>query len=444
MNTAMNLPELIKVDNDKCVNCHLCIGVCPVKYCNDASNTTNGIVVNPNLCIGCGACIKACTHEARYYVDDTARFMEDLKRGEKIAALVAPAVEMNFPHQLKNLLGWLKSVGVKMNFDVSFGAEITTYQYLKAVEAGVKTPIIAQPCPSVVSYIEIYKPNLIEHLAPTGSPTMDMAAWIHHYHPGMKLAFISPCAAKTREFNDPNTKGRVSYNVTIASLKNYFKQNKINLNDIKETEFDGPMEAERGLLYSQPGGLYETFKRYNVPLKIHQIRRTEGLEIYKEFFDELEAEIERGECDVLVVDILNCLHGCNRGTGTVYNERTTDDVLKIQSERLEEHQEKYYNNGKQLERLECLLKNMTEIDFSRAYTDKSQLFNRLEEPTEEICEIINQQMGKFEKKDMKNCGACGYESCQKMAKAVLNKLYRPQQCHHFLESYYRTNSNDLY
>lgn len=443
MEANLLIEDIVKVDSEKCTNCHVCIGACPVKYCNDASDISKGIIVNAELCINCGSCIKACTHDARYYVDDIERFLEDLKNGEQIAALVAPATEVNFPNQLNKLLGWLKTIGVKMNFDVSLGAEITTYQYLQALKAGVKTPIIAQPCPSVVSYIEKYKPNLIEHLAPTGSPTLDMASWVHHNHPGMKLAFISPCVAKKVEIEDNNTQSKVSYNVTIAKLKEYFEKKNIDLNQYEEANFDGPLEAEKGILYSQPGGLFETLKRYNYPLKINQVRRTEGLEIYEEFFEELEDEIKRNECDVLVVDILNCLHGCNRGTGTIYSERTTNDVLKLQAERLEKQQNKYYNEKLKISELEELLSNMNDIDFSRSYTDKTNYIKKLEEPDEEMIEIINQQMGKFEAKDIKNCGACGYASCEKMAKAVLNGLYRPQQCHHFLEKYYIENSGDI-
>ncbi|MGE5472795.1 MAG: [Fe-Fe] hydrogenase large subunit C-terminal domain-containing protein [Ignavibacteriales bacterium] len=442
MSNNINLPEVIKVDKEKCTNCHLCIGVCPVKYCNNASDANEGIRINSNLCIGCGACVKACTHKARYIVDDTEKFINDLRNGEKIAVLVAPATDVNFPHQLKNLLGWFKTINVSMSFDVSFGAEITTYQYLKAIKNGAKTPIIAQPCPCVVSYIELYKPNLMQYLAPTGSPTMDMAAWVHHNHPGLKLAFISPCAAKKREFEDPNTKGMVSYNVTIAGLKKYFADNGINLEDFQKAEFDGPLEAEKGLLFSQPGGLHETFKRYNVPLKLNQVRRTEGVEIYEEFFNELEDEINRGECDVVIVDVLNCLHGCNRGTGTIYNERTTDDILKMQSERLENHQKNYYSSTEYLTKLDESLKNMEDIDFSRNYTDKSESSKTLQEPTPEVTDIINEQMGKFEKKDIKNCGACGYASCTNMTKAILNGLYRPEQCHHFLESFYNKHSKE--
>ena len=330
-----------------------------------------------------------------------------------------------------------------MSFDVSFGAEITTYQYRKALEAGVKTPIIAQPCPVVVSYIETYKPNLIQHLAPTGSPVMDIAEWAHHNHPGNKLAFISPCTAKKREFEDPNTKGKVHYNVTIKRIKEYLEKNNINLNDFPESKFDGPKEAERGLLYSQPGGLFETFKRYNVKLKKYQVRKVEGREIYDEYFEELEKDINAGKCDVILVDVLNCLHGCNHGTGTIYDEYTTDEILKRQDERLEKHVEEHYSEKEGVNELENILENMTTIDFSRNYTDKSQNFKKLLIPDQEQIDILNESMGKIEKADIKNCHACGYISCENMATAIFNGLYRPEQCQHYLEKFYiDTNLQD--
>ena len=31
------LIPVINVDQEKCVNCHVCINACPVKYCNDGS-----------------------------------------------------------------------------------------------------------------------------------------------------------------------------------------------------------------------------------------------------------------------------------------------------------------------------------------------------------------------------------------------------------------------
>ena len=63
---------VIDVDPEKCLNCHACIAVCPVKMCNDASG--DHVVINHDRCIACGRCISACTHDARYYVDDWQRY----------------------------------------------------------------------------------------------------------------------------------------------------------------------------------------------------------------------------------------------------------------------------------------------------------------------------------------------------------------------------------
>jgi ferredoxin len=50
----MGISRVISIDDDKCVNCHQCIAVCPVKFCNDGSGET--VKINENLCIGCGNC----------------------------------------------------------------------------------------------------------------------------------------------------------------------------------------------------------------------------------------------------------------------------------------------------------------------------------------------------------------------------------------------------
>jgi ferredoxin len=84
------LRPVIKVVEEKCVNCHRCIMVCPVKMCNNGSGDI--IDHHPELCIGCGECINACTHGARVGVDDFALFMDDLKKGRNIIAIVAPAI----------------------------------------------------------------------------------------------------------------------------------------------------------------------------------------------------------------------------------------------------------------------------------------------------------------------------------------------------------------
>jgi ferredoxin len=161
------LSPVIALDDEKCVNCHMCISVCPVKFCIDGSGEK--VKINHDLCIGCGSCIVACEHEARSGIDDTDDFFAALSRKKAMIAIMAPAAAALFPGQLPRLNGWLKYMGVLGIFDVSFGAELTVASYLRHVEINKPRMVIAQPCPAIVSYIELFQPELLPCLAPADS-----------------------------------------------------------------------------------------------------------------------------------------------------------------------------------------------------------------------------------------------------------------------------------
>ena len=101
----------------------------------------------------------------------------DLAMGDPIHLLVAPAAKVNFS-DLPRLLGWLKSMGVANIYDVSFGADISTWAYLKARQELSLSSVIAQPCPSVVNFCERYMPELLPSLAPIQSPLICMAIYL--------------------------------------------------------------------------------------------------------------------------------------------------------------------------------------------------------------------------------------------------------------------------
>ena len=210
--------EALVYTNDNCVGCNKCISACPVLTANRAveENGRNKIIVDGSQCISCGACFDACAHDARSYYDDTERFFEDLKRGEKISLLVAPAFLANYPREYASVLGGLKKLGVNRIISISFGADITTWGYVKYISEHNFTGGISQPCPAVVGYIEKYIPELLPRLMPVHSPMMCGAIYVKKYMKvSDKLAFISPCIAKKNEIDDPNCGGYISYNVTF-------------------------------------------------------------------------------------------------------------------------------------------------------------------------------------------------------------------------------------
>lgn len=427
-----SLPQVIEVVKDNCVNCHACIAACPVKFCKDASG--DSVEINSDMCIGCGQCLKACTHDARRPVDDTAAFVEALSRREPIIAVVAPAVAVSFPNQYLRLNGWLKSAGVAGVFDVSFGAELTIKTYLEHIKNNQPDLVIAQPCPALVNYAEIYQPDLLPSFAPADSPMLHTIKMIKEYWPRFathKVAVLSPCVAKKREFYQT---GFGDYNVTMSNLKAWMSKNNIHLTTFPEVDYDNP-PAERAVLFSTPGGLLRTAERWNADVK-EVTRKIEGPHIIYDYLKDLN-RLRLEKKAPLLVDCLNCELGCNGGTGTDIKHCSPDEVERLVEERNREMQKRHKRWGPMSARrthksIEKLLNRYWKPRlYSRSYENRSQS-NIIKMPAQSELDQIYQKMGKFSEDDFFNCNSCGYGNCEGMAVAIYNKLNRPENCHHYL------------
>lgn len=421
-NMYKELSQVLMVDQGKCVNCHKCISVCPVKYCNNGSGST--VELNPDMCIGCGACITACTHDARIYIDDFDEFLGDLGKGVPMVAVVAPSIASNYPDHYLNVNTLLKQMGVTAVFDVSFGAELTVKSYLHHLEKNKPRTIISQPCPALVSYIQIYRPELIPYLAPADSPMLHTMKMIRHYYPqysGHRMAVISPCIAKRREFDEV---GMGDYNVTIKSLDRYIDTNHIRLWDLPETEYDNP-PAERAVLFSTPGGLLRTAER-EVPTIGSVSRKIEGKELVYPYFNDLFKEIKADRAPVLI-DCLNCHSGCNGGPGTL-NQHEPADKIEYFVEKRNKAAQKQYASKKQIHKI--LDKYWSEGLYARKYEDLSDN-NKIRMPSEAELNRIYKEMRKEKASDFYNCAYCGYDTCEKMAIAIYNGLNRRENCYQY-------------
>ncbi|MDD6961388.1 MAG: [Fe-Fe] hydrogenase large subunit C-terminal domain-containing protein [Treponema succinifaciens] len=391
--------SVISVDKEKCVNCQRCIAVCPVKMCNNGSG--DYVDFDEKLCIGCGSCIEACTHGARKGIDDAELFFDSLKKGEKIVAIVAPAAIVSFRGKDLELNGFLKSLGVEAVFDVSFGAELTTKSYVEYIKNKNPDCVISQPCPALVSFIETYRPELIKYLAPADSPMLHCAKMIKEFYTkytGYKIAAISPCYAKRREFDET---GICDYNVTMRSIQSYMEEKNIRIDSFPKVEYENPA-AERGVLYSTPGGLMRTAERF-VPSISEKTRKIEGnpkVFLYLAKFS--EANKNKKPCFTLI-DCLNCENGCNEGAGTTNKGMHLDEMESFVENRM--HDRRSYWEQKGHSKKSALKKLNKAIDefwkpglYDRTYVDRSAYFHqKIKEPSQEEIQKIYRDMYKKNK-----------------------------------------------
>lgn len=442
-----NIKELV-FTNDKCVGCNKCINVCSAMgACISTEAYENGrsrINVDPERCVGCGACFDACEHGAREYADDTDTFLADLTRGESISLLIAPAFRANYPDEYERVLGGLKAMGVKRIISVAFGADITTWGYLKYIQENGFTGGISQPCPAVVTYIEKYLPELLPFLFPVQSPLM-CAATYARTQMGItdRFAFLSPCIAKKLEINDPANEGLVHYNVTFNHLMKRFRED-----DLYGEPVTDEVEYGLGAVYPMPGGLKEHVRWFLGDGAF--VRQIEGERHMYEYLKAQAKSITEGDNPFLFIDALNCGNGCLCGTATDPELSSTDmalfNLLKIQ-ESVKENgsREDVSRTLTPPERLAALNRRFEHLelsDYLRGYRDLSESCT-VRTPTPEEREHIYLSMGKeTEASRHINCMSCGYNSCFDMTTAIFNGFNHRDNCVYYLKTTVERSQHD--
>ncbi|HWR38291.1 MAG TPA: [Fe-Fe] hydrogenase large subunit C-terminal domain-containing protein [Patescibacteria group bacterium] len=424
----MSEQAILTTSEEKCVGCNKCIAKCPVEQANIAylSGGANKIKVDQSRCIHCGQCIDVCDHGARDYHDDTERFFADLQQGKAISIIAAPAAQFNFD-DYRRLLGFLKDRGVRHCYDVSFGADLTTWAYLKAIREKGLDSVIAQPCPAVVNYIQRYIPELIPRLAPVHSPMMCTAVYVKkQLRAEAALAFLSPCIGKIDEINDKNTGGMIQYNVTYRKIMEYVERHGILLNSFAPTDFTDPGSGI-GVAFSRPGGLRENVE-YHAPGA--WVRQVEGPEHAYHYLRSYADRCRAQRPIPLLVDILNCLHGCNIGTGTC-KEGNLDEI-DYQMNRVKTQRLKDQTSAGLFKKTYALFdkfdKELRLEDYFRSYEDLSTAV-KLPEVNQQACMAVFEKLHKTDAESRKiNCYACGYGNCEDFARAVAQGTNHLDNC----------------
>jgi NAD-dependent dihydropyrimidine dehydrogenase PreA subunit len=414
------MQNVINNNLDSCVGCNRCIKVCPIEEANIVYEEKGEVKVkiDHNKCIACGNCLAVCHHNSRYYEDDTERFFKDLKAGIPISIFAGPALKSNF-EEYERLFTWLHSIGVRSIYDVSLGADICTWAHIRYIQKNGPKPIISQPCPAIVNYVLMHRNDILKYLSPVHSPMLCTAVYMRKYERiGTRIAALSPCIAKTYEFEATNL---VEYNVTFKKLREYMEKNNIVL-PAKTTKFDN-YEAALGSLYPMPGGLKESVEHYLG--KSLRVDKSEGLEVYKDLDEYLECSKESAATLPVLFDVLNCAHGCNLGTGCIkdidiFKVNAKMDNLRqdaIKKEKLEYTTNDLFKKFDDTLQLEDFIRKYVLTTVRSMYVTQEQ---------------INEAFIKLDKFDEKSrlfsCGACGNDTCYEMAVKVAKGVNIPNNC----------------
>jgi len=435
---------LIYTAANGCINCNKCIHECPILKSNVSAMNSDGtykVSVDERECILCGACIDTCVHDVRHFKDDRDDFLQDLKQGKSISVLVAPAFYVNYPDEYKNILGYLKSLGVKNFYPVSFGADITVWGYLNYITKNNTVGNVAQPCPAIVHHIEKHQPELLPLLLPIQSPMMCTAIYLKRYRDIQEdLVFLSPCIAKKSEIESKRGLGLIRHNVTFKSLKEHIVSEGVNLEDYPAAEEE--YSYGLGLLFPRPGGLKENIEYYLGPEA--PIIQVEGERKSYRYLKALAARVsKKKEPMPMLVDVMNCEMGCCYGTGSEFRLASDDNdivyrAIAMRKEKYSAMKDQYLNAAldpvDRFAQLNEAFKELRLEDFMCEYESDSSVHTRVVTEAE-LDAIFTGKLLKHTDDDKRvNCSACGYKACREMATAIAHGINHHDNCVYYVKN----------
>ena len=430
---------LIYTESDECIGCNNCIRECPELTANVTAREANGKFkthLDAASCILCGTCLETCTHGVRKFADDCDDFLDDLRGGKKISLLIAPAFWLNYPREYKQILGYLKSLGVNRFFSVSYGADITTWAYLNYIIQNEAEGKISQPCPVIVSYIETHQPELLGSLMPVQSPMMCMAIYLKKYM-GLtdELAFLSPCIAKKIEMESPRGRGNIGYNVTFVNLMNHIRRSGVRLNSFSPV--DDEIEYGMGSLFPVPGGLRENVEFYMGGKAM--VMQVEGEHTVYDYLQKTTPWHQRPKPIPVLLDLLNCERGCNYGTATEFS-LTNNDHIQLEAYKLRKAKQdaflnsegaKVYDPDERLAMLNERFKDLNLQDFMCTYENKAI---RKREITEREMNDMYHVLHKESDMDRRvDCRSCGYDTCDLFVRALILGINHKDNCVYYMK-----------
>ncbi len=322
------------IDTSKCIKCGKCAKACPyhaIIHLERPCQASCGMdaigcdehgkaVIHQDKCVACGQCLVSCPFGAIVDKGQIFQVIQSILKGDKVIAIVAPAFIGQFSGKVSpgKLVTAMKMLGFDSVVEVAIGADMCTIEeakdFLEKVPAE-QDYMATSCCPAWHSMIGKLFPGEKGKISMTLTPMVFTARLMKKEHPGCKVVFVGPCAAKKLEAIREDIRSDVDFVLTFEELMGMFEAKEIDFASIPESEgLNEGTGAGRG--FAVAGGVAQAVadmvKREHPDMEV-KTARAEGLRDCRKLMTMAKAGKYKG----YLLEGMACPGGCVAGAGTI-------------------------------------------------------------------------------------------------------------------------------
>ena len=260
--------------------------------------------------------MNACPFGAIFSISQVFDVLQKIREGEKVVAIVAPAILGQFSTSIEQVYGAFKLKGFHDVLEVAEGAMVTTekegHELLEKIAEG-QAFMTTSCCPSYIELVNKHVPEMEQYVSSTRSPMYYTARIAKEKYPDAKVVFVGPCIAKRKEAQRDE---EVDFVMTFDEIGALMEAYDIN------TEFVQPHTMEVATVreaqgFAQAGGVMGAVKAF---LKM-EVNGIQIADLNKKNIAALRAYAKTGKVPAKFIEVMACEGGCITGPATYSGDK---------------------------------------------------------------------------------------------------------------------------